>query len=225
MEYCQPFESENSKLETLFSTTTMQGKQRLEQIGNIICFDCFINNSDRIPVAWDNEGNRDNILITTNGAVIAIDQPTVTPPTTNSLSNTLVKAYQKRVAQILADFIPDQQSCPDFRSHLRDKDCITNSTGASASAIIDGNSEVCSVRGSCIGGDDSGCSNGSSSASTSENSIGESSGGSGANTNSSTVCPMEGVLEFLVPGYANAPDTTAAATTEAQALLRSGFLR
>lgn len=69
MEYFQPFaipntsENANGTDTALFDPTTAAGQHRLELVGSMVCFDCLINNSDRVPVAWDNEGNRGNILI------------------------------------------------------------------------------------------------------------------------------------------------------------------
>ena len=62
---------------------TTQGRASLEQIGEIIAFDAFVNNNDRIPVVHSNVGNGRNIMFGRLGTedncavlkpVVAIDQ-------------------------------------------------------------------------------------------------------------------------------------------------------
>jgi len=44
------------------------------EIGNIMAFDVFINNWDRLPLIWDHQGNIDNIMFSKDGSVKGIDQ-------------------------------------------------------------------------------------------------------------------------------------------------------
>ena len=44
------------------------------QVGKIVAFDALINNVDRIPLLWDNEGNTANLMLSDASKVIAIDQ-------------------------------------------------------------------------------------------------------------------------------------------------------
>ena len=50
--------------------------ERLRQLGNTLALDLFLNNSDRIPLIWNNEGNPNNFLVEfreTFGNLVAID--------------------------------------------------------------------------------------------------------------------------------------------------------
>ena len=38
-------------------------RKRLIHLGMIFAFDVFINNYDRFPFIWDNDGNPDNIMV------------------------------------------------------------------------------------------------------------------------------------------------------------------
>eukprot|EP01052_Picozoa_sp_SAG31_P038575 SAG31_NODE_5180_length_2695_cov_2.182203_3_plen_231_part_01 len=51
-----------------------KGKNWLQQIGRIIAVDVLINNSDRLPAVWDNDGNTENLMIAeADNVPIAID--------------------------------------------------------------------------------------------------------------------------------------------------------
>jgi len=41
----------------------MRDREVLQDIGRLILFDLFTNNSDRLPCIWKNEGNLDNVLV------------------------------------------------------------------------------------------------------------------------------------------------------------------
>eukprot|EP01118_Nematostelium_gracile_P017782 TRINITY_DN7707_c0_g1_i1.p1 TRINITY_DN7707_c0_g1~~TRINITY_DN7707_c0_g1_i1.p1 ORF type:complete len:244 (-),score=63.56 TRINITY_DN7707_c0_g1_i1:158-889(-) len=57
----------------------------LREIGKFIAFDIFVNNWDRLPVIWDNEGNLSNMLIS-DSTVIGIDENiTCIHPTVNKI--------------------------------------------------------------------------------------------------------------------------------------------
>jgi hypothetical protein len=46
-----------------------------QQLGRLMAFDMLINNFDRLPLAWSNDGNLGNVMIHRNGdALIGIDQ-------------------------------------------------------------------------------------------------------------------------------------------------------
>ncbi|KAL4430099.1 hypothetical protein ABPG74_013546 [Tetrahymena malaccensis] len=47
----------------VFDHITPESRDRLIRLGMIIAFDTLINNSDRYPLLWDNEGNPDNIIV------------------------------------------------------------------------------------------------------------------------------------------------------------------
>jgi hypothetical protein len=65
-----------SSAELQLDPATENGSKRLRQIGELICFDAFLNNNDRIPVVHSNVGNGRNVMFSngTKGDVIAIDQ-------------------------------------------------------------------------------------------------------------------------------------------------------
>ena len=86
----------------------------LERIGEIIVFDAFVNNNDRIPVVHSNVGNGRNIMFGNLGnnddnnnntvkQIIAIDQTissfiSVENDQPNSISSKLYQKYLKRVS-------------------------------------------------------------------------------------------------------------------------------
>lgn len=47
--------------------------QILHELGSLIVLDCLLNNLDRIPAIWKNDGNLGNVMIE-NGHVVGIDQ-------------------------------------------------------------------------------------------------------------------------------------------------------
>jgi len=48
-------------------------KENLLEIGKILSFDILINNWDRLPCIWENNGNPKNVIFNTNGRPFAID--------------------------------------------------------------------------------------------------------------------------------------------------------
>mmetsp|Transcript_53549 Transcript_53549/g.128976 ORF Transcript_53549/g.128976 Transcript_53549/m.128976 type:complete len:232 (-) Transcript_53549:430-1125(-) len=51
-----------------------QGPQQLlQELGELIALDCLLNNVDRVPAIWQNEGNLSNVMIV-SGSVVGIDQ-------------------------------------------------------------------------------------------------------------------------------------------------------
>ncbi|KJE90383.1 hypothetical protein CAOG_01702 [Capsaspora owczarzaki ATCC 30864] len=55
-----------------------RGKELLEALGRVVTFDMWINNWDRFPCVWDNEGNPNNVLVVDHSGpeadLCAIDQ-------------------------------------------------------------------------------------------------------------------------------------------------------
>jgi len=49
-----------------FSHITPESRDRLIRLGMIFSFDAFINNYDRYPFLWDNDGNPDNLILRLN---------------------------------------------------------------------------------------------------------------------------------------------------------------
>lgn len=47
----------------IFNHLTSEGRDRLIRLGFIFVFDIFVNNSDRFPFAWDNDGNPETMII------------------------------------------------------------------------------------------------------------------------------------------------------------------
>ena len=60
-----------NKAASLFKET--QGKENLKGIGKLIVLDFILNNWDRLPIIWDNEGNYANIMFQDDGSVVGID--------------------------------------------------------------------------------------------------------------------------------------------------------
>ena len=51
--------------QAVLDASTAVGRGCLESFGRIMAFDCLINNTDRAPLIWDNDGNARNILVVT----------------------------------------------------------------------------------------------------------------------------------------------------------------
>merc|ERR1711990_1193854 len=46
----------------------------LEALGSLIALDCLLNNLDRVPAIWLNDGNLSNIMVADRTRVVGIDQ-------------------------------------------------------------------------------------------------------------------------------------------------------
>ncbi|CAE8692319.1 unnamed protein product [Polarella glacialis] len=46
----------------------------LLELGSLIALDCLLNNLDRVPAIWHNDGNLSNVMISASGDVVGIDQ-------------------------------------------------------------------------------------------------------------------------------------------------------
>ena len=102
------------RAEQYLNIDTKIGVSNLERIGEIIVFDAFVNNNDRIPVVHSNVGNGRNIMFGNLGnddnnnnntvkQIIAIDQTissfiSVENDQPNSISSKLYQKYLKRVS-------------------------------------------------------------------------------------------------------------------------------
>jgi ankyrin repeat protein len=82
------------------ATEVLGDTQNLRHLGKIIAFDMLINNTDRFPVVWDNEGNLGNLLFDESGAIVAIDQMLIAIDSENE--NPLLQKYLDRVDGFLA---------------------------------------------------------------------------------------------------------------------------
>nr|1CJA_A Chain A, PROTEIN (ACTIN-FRAGMIN KINASE) [Physarum polycephalum]1CJA_B Chain B, PROTEIN (ACTIN-FRAGMIN KINASE) [Physarum polycephalum] len=59
---------------TTTSAPEVLTKSTMQQLGSLMALDVIVNNSDRLPIAWTNEGNLDNIMLSERGAtVVPID--------------------------------------------------------------------------------------------------------------------------------------------------------
>ena len=92
---------------------TESGARRLAQLGEMIAFDALVNNSDRVPVVHDNEGNARNVLFshgpsTPGGGndaaseAVAIDQCITSLSDSSPVGAKLYAAYRARVGTWLA---------------------------------------------------------------------------------------------------------------------------
>lgn len=63
-----------SRAKTCLGRDSRIGHQRLRTIGEIVAFDVWINNSDRVPVIWSNDGNPNNFVIEMNPAGLTTEQ-------------------------------------------------------------------------------------------------------------------------------------------------------
>jgi hypothetical protein len=91
------------------------GQRNLRRLGEIVAFDMLINNTDRVPAVWDNEGNLGNLLFDEAGAIVAIDQQLIAITTAVNTAtagaaeaaeaveeNPLLEKYLERVSTLLS---------------------------------------------------------------------------------------------------------------------------
>lgn len=93
-------------------------------IGRLMAFDTLINNFDRLPLVWSNDGNLGNIMLgSSQGAVVGIDQ--MVAPIKNQVG---LSAYLDRVRNVVAE-------AKDARGHGFGavKTAICNNTGCELS--------------------------------------------------------------------------------------------
>jgi len=96
----KPLHSLDNPQETLAVTDQEESTQVLFKMGQISAVDTLLNNWDRLPSLWKNQGNGGNILITTKGEVVAIDQ-FVSP----ILQETEANKHFEKISLFLDDFI------------------------------------------------------------------------------------------------------------------------
>ena len=111
---------------------TTQGRASLEQIGEIIVFDAFVNNNDRIPVVHSNVGNGRNIMFGRLGTedncavlkpVVAIDQTIASFANADvndpkSISFNLCNEYKEKVRRWLYSCVNYGKQDHDFVEDL-----------------------------------------------------------------------------------------------------------
>jgi len=78
--------------------TRQRSFQLFEELGQLIAFDVLLNNFDRVPAIWQNNGNLANVMISSDNTVVGIDQQV------NAISDEMGReAYMARVREICID--------------------------------------------------------------------------------------------------------------------------
>lgn len=108
----------------------------LHQIGRIVAGDLLVNNSDRIPLVWHNNGNPNNLLFSLNPAtvtkaqlqdpqfllqleaVMAIDSRCYCIPQVDNISRRNYDSYMDRVNTFLANLLRDLPNCIQNSSNI-----------------------------------------------------------------------------------------------------------
>lgn len=67
------------EMQALFDPSTPVGTRNLRDIGLVLCLDIVTNNSDRLPLIWNNEGQLENLIISQAGQIVAIDNSCCSP--------------------------------------------------------------------------------------------------------------------------------------------------
>lgn len=83
------------RAERCFSTDYPDTSSRLMNIGKIIAGDLFINNPDRFPLVWDNDGNETNLLFEVKNDE-KVDDELLKNPTYTSFTFTDAVAIDQR---------------------------------------------------------------------------------------------------------------------------------
>lgn len=71
------------------------GDAVLAGLGSLVALDCLLNNVDRVPAIWNNDGNLSNVMVTSAHVVIGIDQQinAITEPSARDRYFTTVKDF------------------------------------------------------------------------------------------------------------------------------------
>jgi len=137
----------------------------LHQIGRIVAGDLLVNNSDRIPLVWHNNGNPNNLLFSLNPAVVtktqlqdpqftlqleavvAIDSRCYCIPQVDSISRRNYDSYLDRINTFLANLLRDLPDCIQNSSnipalepflHFFRENCVLNLTFSQQFEILKG---------------------------------------------------------------------------------------
>eukprot|EP00929_Paragymnodinium_shiwhaense_P029208 TRINITY_DN16797_c0_g1_i1.p1 TRINITY_DN16797_c0_g1~~TRINITY_DN16797_c0_g1_i1.p1 ORF type:complete len:534 (-),score=107.38 TRINITY_DN16797_c0_g1_i1:273-1874(-) len=92
----------------------LRGEKPLENLqaawgdlGRLCGFDLLINNYDRLPLAWNNEGNLGNVMLgASSGAVVGIDQ--AVHPIVHAAG---LQTYRQRVQRVASDLRDGNKAC------------------------------------------------------------------------------------------------------------------
>ena len=76
-----------------------------------MAFDALVNNVDRIPLLWDNEGNTANLMLDSSSQVIGIDQA-VAPIVATGFGR---QRYLKRLEELSRCLFQQLEEPPELR--------------------------------------------------------------------------------------------------------------
>jgi hypothetical protein len=123
------------------------GKEFLRALGSLVAFDMIINNFDRLPCVWDNQGNPGNIMVTkAAGGPISVDNQVCC---IHSQNEKAIAKYMERIQHVVADCIlhvdagVEQSEFARIRSFLKDG-CVEGHgwTGLQIDVGVEGTLEV-----------------------------------------------------------------------------------
>eukprot|EP01125_Pyxidicula_operculata_P005963 TRINITY_DN2082_c0_g1_i3.p1 TRINITY_DN2082_c0_g1~~TRINITY_DN2082_c0_g1_i3.p1 ORF type:complete len:378 (-),score=83.08 TRINITY_DN2082_c0_g1_i3:11-1144(-) len=81
-----------------------ESKRRLIELSEVLALDIITNNSDRLPLIWNNPGNPGNIMITNQGQIISVENTV----TTFELNDKAFETYKETVESLLSDLVEKQ---------------------------------------------------------------------------------------------------------------------
>jgi len=124
-----------------------RGRELLRTLGTFVAFDMIINNFDRLPCVWDNQGNAGNIMFTTDTAEpMSIDNVVccISPE-----HKAATAKYMERIREVVVDCIHhvdvgvEQLEFSRIRTFLRDG-CVDGQgwTGLGVDIGVEGSLEV-----------------------------------------------------------------------------------
>jgi len=113
MEFVEGVDFEHLGEKELLFLSGENGKNGLRKIGRLVGLDMFINNWDRLPVVWQNDGNLGNIFIQVQDSkcrIVGLDQAVTCIHTT--VNNIGYKNYLDRVKTFFEAVVtsPDKES-------------------------------------------------------------------------------------------------------------------
>ena len=111
-------------------------QQRLQDLGEIMMVDVYLNNFDRVPLpCWSNDGNAGNVMVA-DGHVVAIDSIVNTVDLSNSIVQKRHALYLQKAEKLFTEIIeakdgPSMEASQGFKAV---QTFVLNSTGYSITA-------------------------------------------------------------------------------------------